>query len=371
MAGDTLTFFLGGDVMTGRGIDQVLAHPGDPRLWEPYVDDARTYVQLAEQANGPVPRPVDDTWPWGDALAVLDAAAPDLRLVNLETSVTRSDDVAVGKTVHYRMAPENVGCLTAARLDVCVLANNHVLDFGPRGLADTIATLAGVGITTVGAGADQAAAERPAVLSPGGHRVVVASCGTYDSGIPASWAATPGRGGVHLLRRLSPAAADRLADQMGLPAATGQVSVVSLHWGSNWGYEIPPEHVEFAHRLIDRGVDIIHGHSSHHPRPIEVYRDRLILYGCGDLINDYEGIRGYEEFRDDLRMVYLVSVKAATGALVRLRMAPMRARRLRLDHATADDARFLRDTLERASAPFGTRVTLAADGMLEVAPPAA
>src|SRR5690606_7936141 len=138
--------------------------------------------------------------------------------------------------------------------------------------------------------------------------------GTYASGSPASWAATPGRGGVHLLRRLSPAAADRLADQMGLPAATGQVSVVSLHWGSNWGYEIPPEHVEFAHRLIDRGVDIIHGHSSHHPRPIEVYRDRLILYGCGDLINDYEGIRGYEELRDALRVGELVSVDVAPGA---------------------------------------------------------
>src|SRR5690606_32246811 len=226
VADDTLTFFLGGDVMTGRGIDQVLAHPGDPRLWEPYVDDARTYVELAEQANGRVPRPVDDTWPWGDALAVLDAAAPDLRLVNLETSVTRSDDVAVGKTVHYRMTPENVGCLTAARLDVCVLANNHVLDSCGRGLAHTSATLAGVGATTVGAGSARAAAERPAVLPPGGHRVVVASCGTVDSGIPPSWAAAPGRGGVHLLPRLGPAAADRLADQLGLPAATGQVSVV-------------------------------------------------------------------------------------------------------------------------------------------------
>src|SRR5690606_18800550 len=147
-----------------------------------------------------------------------------------------------------------------------------------------------------------------------------------------------------------------------------QVSVVSIHWGSNWGYGIPAEHVEFAHRLVDRGVDIVHGHSSHHPRPIEVYRGRLILYGCGDLVNDYEGIGGYEEFRDDLRLVYLVSVDAATGALVRLWMAPMRARRLRLEHASADDARYLQDTLTRASAPFGSRVTLAPDGMLELTP---
>lgn len=233
MADGTLTLFLGGDVMTGRGVDQVLAHPGDPRLWEAYVRDARTYVELAERANGPVPRPVDDTWPWGDALAVLDAAAPDLRLVNLETSVTRSDDVAAGKAVHYRMTPDNIGCLTAARLDVCVLANNHVLDFGPRGLTDTVAALAGAGITTVGAGADQAAAERPAVLTPDGHRVVVTSCGTGDSGIPAAWAATPGRSGVHRLPGLSTATADRLADRLDRSGATAQVSVVSIHWGSN------------------------------------------------------------------------------------------------------------------------------------------
>ena len=74
--------------------------------------------------------------------------------------------------------------------------------------------------------------------------------------------------------------------------------VASVHWGSNWGYDIPREQTVFAHRLIDEaGVDIIHGHSSHHVRAIEVYKDRLILYGCGDFLNDYEGISGYEEFR--------------------------------------------------------------------------
>ena len=51
-----------------------------------------------------------------------------------------------------------------------------------------------------------------------------------------------------------------------------------------------PSQIRFAHRLIDAGVDVVHGHSSHHPRPIEVYRGKLILYGCGDTIDDYEGI---------------------------------------------------------------------------------
>lgn len=99
------TVFLCGDVMTGRGVDQILPHPGDPRLWEPYARDARAYVELAEAATGPIPRPSEVTWPWGDALPVLDAVAPDVRVINLETSVTRSDAAAVPKPVLYRMSP--------------------------------------------------------------------------------------------------------------------------------------------------------------------------------------------------------------------------------------------------------------------------
>src|SRR5690606_16327076 len=82
-----VTAFVCGDVMTGRGGDQSLPPPGDPRLWESYVRDARAYVELAEAASGSIPAPVDFTWPWGDALAVLAAERPDVRVINLETSV--------------------------------------------------------------------------------------------------------------------------------------------------------------------------------------------------------------------------------------------------------------------------------------------
>src|SRR6516225_3420525 len=126
--------FACGDVMPGRGVDQVLPHPGDPELREAVIRDARAYARLAEQANGPIPRPVSFTWPWGDALPVLEDVAPDVRLINLETSVTRSADFAPGKSVHYRMSPENLPCVAVARPDACMLANNHVLDFGRAGL---------------------------------------------------------------------------------------------------------------------------------------------------------------------------------------------------------------------------------------------
>jgi poly-gamma-glutamate capsule biosynthesis protein CapA/YwtB (metallophosphatase superfamily) len=368
---DLVTVFLCGDVMTGRGVDQILPHPGDPRLREAYVREATGYVALAEAASGPIPRPVDPAWPWGDALAVLGEAAPDVRLINLETSITRSGDFAPGKQVHYRMNPANIGCLTVARPDVCALANNHVLDFGHSGLAETLDTLAGAGLRAAGAGRDEAAARRAAVVSPAGRgRVSVVSCGTGSSGIPPRWAAGPARAGVDLLPRLSRHAADQVAARLQAGGEPGDLTVASLHWGSNWGYEVGRDQVAFAHRLIDGGVSLVHGHSSHHPRPIEVYRGRLILYGCGDFIDDYEGIGGHREYRDDLRLMYFASLRRGTGELAGLRMVPMQARKLRLSHASGPDRQWLAATLGRISRPFGAVVEPGPDGLLVLHPPA-
>ncbi|MGH7710626.1 MAG: CapA family protein, partial [Gemmatimonadaceae bacterium] len=96
-----VTLFLSGDVMTGRGVDQIFAQSNAPHLREPYIRDARDYVELAEQANGPIPRPVDPAYIWGDALGELDLVAPDARIINLETTITASDDFWPGKSIHY------------------------------------------------------------------------------------------------------------------------------------------------------------------------------------------------------------------------------------------------------------------------------
>ncbi|MGC2998644.1 CapA family protein, partial [Streptomyces sp. G35A] len=180
--GGVVTLFVCGDVMLGRGVDQILARPGDPALREGYVADARSYVRMAESVNGPVPAPVPPSWPWGEALRLLDAAAPDVRIVNLETSVTRSDAFAPDKEVHYRMHPANVPALTVARPDVCVLANNHVLDFGRAGLAETLRTLdrAGLRVAGAGRGSDEAFAPAAVPLRTGG-RVLVLALGAGSS----------------------------------------------------------------------------------------------------------------------------------------------------------------------------------------------
>lgn len=362
-----VTLFLCGDVMLGRGVDQILPHPGDPRLQERYTGNARTYVELAEAVNGPIPRPAGYSWPWGDALPVLDQAGPDVRVINLETSITRSDTFAPSKAVHYRMSPGNVSALVTARPDVCVLANNHVLDFGRQGLAETLDSLRDAGLRTVGAGRDLDEARRPAIIGmPGGGHVVVFSCGMASSGIPANWAATVDHPGVDFFLGPSDAGVAEIVGRMRAVKRSGDVVIVSVHWGSNWGYDIVPGQVSFAHRLIDQGVDIVHGHSSHHPRPIEIYEGKLILYGCGDFIDDYEGITGYEEFRDDLRLLYFASVEPDTGKLAELRIVPMQARRMRLHRASGTDARWVRDVLDRVSRSYGTRADLERDRVINV-----
>ncbi|MFB0515393.1 MAG: CapA family protein [Candidatus Neomarinimicrobiota bacterium] len=358
--------FMCGDVMTGRGIDQVLPHPCDPRIYESYMRSSRGYVELAERANGPIQQPVDFAYIWGDALEELDRVKPDVRIINLETSVTKSNDYWKGKGINYRMHPENIPCLTAAGIDYCSLANNHILDWGYTGLTETLETLRKVNISTAGAGQNLREAEAPAVLDVKGKgRVIVFSYGSVIGGVPISWAATADKPGANLLRDLSDQTVQGIKKEVGAVKQKGDIVVVSIHWGGNWGYHIPRTQMQFAHKLIDdAGVDVVHGHSSHHVKGIEVYKDKLVIYGCGDFLNDYEGISGYEKFRDDLALMYFVSVDPASGKLVDLQMTPTQIRNFRVNRAAKADVLWLRDVLNREGKRFGTRVRLNRDNTL-------
>jgi len=361
-----ITIFMCGDVMTGRGIDQVLPHPGDPIIHEPYVRSATQYVELAERINGPISKPVSFSYLWGDALGVLERVNPDLRMINLETSITTSNDYWRGKGIHYRMHPKNIPCLTAAKIDYCSLANNHVLDWGYGGLAETLETLKHANINSAGAGQNLQEAEMPAVMEVEGKgRVIVFSYGLQSSGIPFSWAASEDSPGVNLLRSLSDPTVRHIKEQVDAVKQQRDIVVASIHWGSNWGYDIRPEQREFAHKLIDRAcVDVIHGHSSHHVKGIEVHKERPIIYGSGDFLNDYEGISGYENFRDDLALMYFLSMDPSTGKLIHLHMTPIQIKHFRTNRASRVDALWLRDALNKEGKKFGTRVEMNQDNTL-------
>ncbi|MFD0361993.1 CapA family protein [Nocardia sp. GCM10030253] len=360
--GGMATVLLGGDVMLGRGVDQILPHPGDPALRERYVDDARTYVELAERVHGAFDRPVDFRWLWGDLLPILAQVDPDVRLINLETAITADGAFEPAKGIHYRMNPDNLPVLTVIAPVVCALANNHILDFGIHGLADTLESLDTAGIQRAGAGANLDNARAP-VLSEldDGRRVVIFSVAAGSSGVPEYWAAHHDRPGLWWVGN-SPSvrAADEVAAEVLAHKRDQDIAIVSVHWGPNWGYGVALSETQFAHRLIDAGVDLVHGHSAHHPRPIEIYRGKPILYGCGDVIDDYEGIRGHERFRTDLRLMYLVSIDP--GA-VEVRMIPLQVRRMRLESAALSESRWLCETIEHISRGFGTRVAARSDDL--------
>jgi len=87
-----------------------------------------------------------------------------------------------------------------------------------------------------------------------------------------------------------------------------------------------------------------------------VYRERLILYGCGDFLNDYEGIPGYEWFRPDLTLMYFPTFEADTGRLLRLVLVPTRIGNLRVNQASAEEVAWLAGTLNQEGRPLGTQV---------------
>jgi poly-gamma-glutamate synthesis protein (capsule biosynthesis protein) len=220
---------------------------------------------------------------------------------------------------------------------------------------ETVDVLRGERINTVGAGGDAAEAEAPAVLMrDGAPRVLVFAFGATDSGIARQWGARADRPGVNLLDDLSERTVARIAQLVESTRLPNDLAVASIHWGGNWGYEIPSAHRRFAHALIDRaGVNVIHGHSSHHPKAIEVYQNRPIFYGCGDFLDDYEGISGYEEFRDDLVLMYFPTLDFVTGDLVELAMTPLQIRNFRLQRPPAADRAWLHARLEAQCRRFG------------------
>ncbi len=175
-------------------------------------------------------------------------------MINLETSITTSEDWQP-KGINYRMHPANLPVLGAAGIDVCVLANNHVLDWGRRGLLDTLAELARQGIRTAGAGRDLAEARAPAriELGPGeGGRLLIfalalasRNTGRQDRtrtrggrapadlrpgpGLQEHWAAGVDRPGVFFLPALTVPALDELKALIRRWQRPGDRVLVSIH----------------------------------------------------------------------------------------------------------------------------------------------
>lgn len=245
-------------------------------------------------------------YPWGDTLPLLYDA--DVRLCNLECVLSDRGKPwsATPKVFHFRSDAKNIQTLQAAHIDAVSLANNHTLDFDYEGLFHMLNTLKESGIHYAGAGATLRDASMPAIWHIAGKTLGLIA---FTDNEP-SWEATGEQPGVwYVPISLRDKRAEYLFEQVRRTKETVDMLIVSAHWGPNWGYDPPAEHIPFAHALVDAGADVIFGHSGHIVRGIEIYKEKPIIYCAGDFIDDYAVD---EVERNDLSSIFVLETYDST-----------------------------------------------------------
>ena len=268
---DSLQLLLVGDCMLGRLVNEVLE-------------------------NAPPERP------WGDTLPIFRSA--DWKLCNLECVVSDRGTPwsAYPKAFHFRSSAKNIAVLATAGMNAVSLANNHVLDYGYDALIEMLEILDHSEILHTGAGTNYAEASRLATSEVSGRKLGLLAFTDNEPG----WEAAADRPGVfYVPTDLADSRAKKLLELIRESRDVVDILIVSAHWGSNWGYRPPQEHVLFAHSMMEAGADIIFGHSSHVFRGIESYNDRPILYGAGDFVDDYAVD---EVERNDQSFIYMIEL---------------------------------------------------------------
>ena len=277
-----------------------------------------------------------------DVLQVLGTA--DQVVVNLECCLTRSDVrwSDAGKKFFFRAPPEAAKVLADAGVGVASLANNHSLDFGVRGLTDTITALTDAGIEPVGAGTDARRAQAPIVLDVHGRRLGVVAVTDH----PVEFAAGPDRPGV-AYADLSSGVPSWLLQQVRALAGHVDISIVTPHWGPNFLPTPRASVVRAAAELIAAGATIVAGHSAHVMQPV---RPR-VLYDLGDAINDYPP---HPLHRADLGAVWLVGFPADDAP--EFRAIPTVVRDGQMEFASGSDRRFTVNRLTALCMSTGAHV---------------
>lgn len=365
-----------GDLMIGRLIDALL--PTSIARQSPHTDPesaART-LDTHFLSRNPELKSFNYLSPWGSSVDMVRNA--DLVLGNLETALTTSERRWPSKVFNYRSHPGNVKCLTEVGMGggggrgYVSLANNHTLDWEVEGLNETVKTLEENGVAYAGAGRSKEEASRPARLRLGdvGNGWTV-KCWSF-SDHPRDWKAVDAFNLIDYTSNGREEMKRQIRGEVQLPHSGGQdggavgLKVVSLHWGPNYRWHPNKEIVDLAHWLIDEcDVDLIHGHSSHHIQGVEIYKGKLVVYGCGDFVDDYAVD---PTFRNDLSATWRVTVgekdddgKRLGEAELEIRKLEVFPHRIRLFQANLlgrqdEDHQWVENRFRELCHEFGTKV---------------
>ncbi|KIX06299.1 uncharacterized protein Z518_04274 [Rhinocladiella mackenziei CBS 650.93] len=374
--GKTYQLLFLGDLMLGRLIDALL--PTSISRQSPHTDpeSAARIVDRHFIPHHVELKSYNYLSPWGTSVDLIRSA--DLVLANLETALTTSERRWPDKMFNYRSHTENVRCLTEVGMGSGLgrgyvsLANNHTLDWGVEGLEETVKTLEKNGVEYAGAGRSKEEAARPARLRLRGEEGRDVKCWSF-SDHPSDWRAVDTfnlidytrRGRERIKEQLTAKEQDEGQRKLGL-------KVVSMHWGPNYRWHPAKEIVDMAHWLIDEcGVDVIQGHSSHHVQGVEVYKGKLVVYGCGDFVDDYAVD---PRWRNDLSAAWRVTVGQKDGnerlEVRKLEVFPNRIQLFRANLLKRDDEdhEWVERKFRELCNGFGTRVEkdLGHDGQIVV-----
>ncbi|MGZ4625393.1 MAG: CapA family protein, partial [Kineosporiaceae bacterium] len=211
----------------------------------------------------------------GSAFGVLRRA--DLAVLNLETAVT-DRGTAQPKDFTFRAPATAFGVLKRAGVDAVTIANNHGMDYGQVGLADTLAAARRYGMPLLGAGTDAAAAWTPLRREIHGVRIsVIAATDVLDDFAQTAWVAGPDKPGLASAKTTS-----RLLAAVRAERPRADVVVVFLHWGQEKSYCPTARQRDLAQKLAVAGADVVVGSHAHVVEPGDRVGRTVVKYGLGN-----------------------------------------------------------------------------------------
>jgi poly-gamma-glutamate capsule biosynthesis protein CapA/YwtB (metallophosphatase superfamily) len=202
----------------------------------------------------------------------------DIAFGNLESPITPGKEVLINEMV-FRTDPEVAVALHDAGFDVLSLANNHMPDFGEKGIKDTVKYLDEASVLHTGAGVNLAEASKPAFIEKGG--LVFAFLAYNDPDVvPTYYEASQSSAGTSFMR------IENMKKDIAKAKSRSDFVIVSMHSGHE--YTIVPNisQTEFAKAAIDAGAEVVIGHHPHVVQPVEQYKGKYIFYSLGNFIFD-------------------------------------------------------------------------------------